>query len=107
MTSDPACRSIATTSQRWSGASRGRARLSGTSRARSADDARRVELALSAAGRRMVGKGKAGQTAQERLAEALERLPAKQRRALAESLEAWLAEAQLSGTPATMVFEQR
>ncbi len=76
-------------------------------RTRSADDARRVELALSAAGRRMVGKRKAGQTAQERLAEALERLPAKRRRALAESLEAWLVEAQLSGTPATMFFERR
>jgi DNA-binding MarR family transcriptional regulator len=76
-------------------------------RARSAADARRVELALSAAGRRIVRRNDAGPTAQERLAAALERLGPRQRRALADSLEAWLVEAQLTGTPATMFFEQR
>lgn len=75
-------------------------------RARSATDARRVELALSAAGRRVVRRHDAGPTAQERLAAALERLGPRQRRALADSLEAWLLEAQLTGTPATMFFEQ-
>ncbi len=76
-------------------------------RARGSADARRVELALSAAGRRVVNKSDAGPTAQERLAAALERLSPRQRRALADALEAWLIEAQLAGTPATMFFEQR
>ena len=76
-------------------------------RARSSADARRVELALSAAGRRVVKNNDAGPTAQERLAAALERLSPRQRRALADSLKAWLVEAQLAGTPATMFFEQK
>lgn len=76
-------------------------------RTRSATDARRVALALSASGRRLLRRSDAGPTAQERLAAALARLDPARRRALADSLEAWLVEAQLSGTPATMFFEER
>ena len=65
------------------------------------------EVVARLTGRRVVKNNDAGPTAQERLAAALERLSPRQRRALADSLEAWLVEAQLAGTPATMFFEQK
>jgi DNA-binding MarR family transcriptional regulator len=66
-------------------------------------DARRIELTLTAQGRRSLGG--AAPTAQERLAEGLGRLPPRTRGALAAALEAWLREAGLAEVPATMFFE--
>ena len=53
-------------------------------RVRAAEDARRVELTLSARGRAIAGK--APDAAQERLIAAIEALPASRRRVLAEAL---------------------
>jgi DNA-binding MarR family transcriptional regulator len=68
-------------------------------------DARRIELTITARGRRAAGR--AAPTAQERLVDGLARLPRGTREALAAALEAWLAEAGLAEVPATMFFEER
>jgi DNA-binding MarR family transcriptional regulator len=68
-------------------------------------DARRIELTLTAEGRRTVAR--AAPTAQERLAAGLARLPSRTRGALADAFESWLDEAGLAEVPATMFFEER
>ena len=73
------------------------------SRIRSPIDGRQAVLTLTAKGTRAIAA--IGPTAQERLATALENLPARDRDALAHGLEAWLAEAGLADVPATMFFE--
>ncbi|WP_337171788.1 MarR family winged helix-turn-helix transcriptional regulator [Gemmatimonas aurantiaca] len=57
-------------------------------RTRAAGDARRVELVITARGRTLLGK--APPTIQTQLVEGIARLPAAQRRTLADTLEAWL-----------------
>lgn len=69
----------------------------------SASDRRRVELTVTAAGRRLLDR--ASETVQERLVAGFERLGERKRRALAEGLEAWLESAGLEEVPATMFFE--
>lgn len=67
------------------------------------DDARQAVLTLTASGRRAIAGVAA--TTQERLADGFVKLPAAQRIALAEGLEAWLAAAGLADIPAPMFFE--
>jgi len=73
-------------------------------RARAADDARRQELSLTAAGRALLAR--AVPTAQERLAEGLDRLASAQRRRLADALEGWLEVAGLPASPAPFFLER-
>lgn len=68
-----------------------------------ADDGRRVELELSADGRRLLKS--APETVQGVLVEGFRRLSSTHRRALADGLEAWLAACALEGVPLTMFFE--
>ena len=68
-----------------------------------ATDGRRAEIAVTPKGRALLRS--APETVQKALVEAFERLPAAQRRALVEGLEAWLAGAHLESIPATMLFE--
>ncbi len=72
-------------------------------RAASAEDGRRAVVSLTSAGRAVVRR--APPVAQGTLVDALLRLSARQRRALAEGLERWVTEASLSSVPATMFFE--
>jgi DNA-binding MarR family transcriptional regulator len=67
------------------------------------DDARRLSLSLTAAGRALVRR--APEPAQARLAAALERLPSARKQALASDLEA-VAEAMGAGAEAPMFFEE-
>ena len=67
------------------------------------DDARRAEIDLTARGHSLLRA--APQSVQDALVDGFERLPAAQRRALIEGLEAWLASAHLESVPATMLFE--
>lgn len=68
-----------------------------------ADDARRVELTLTARGRALLQK--TPRTVQFDLVDGFGRLPAAQRRALADGLETWLAAAGLADIPPGMFFE--
>lgn len=68
-------------------------------------DARCAEIDLTARGRSL--SHAAPKTVQKALVDGFERLPAAQRRALIEGLEAWLASAHLASVPATMLFEAR
>jgi MarR family transcriptional regulator, lower aerobic nicotinate degradation pathway regulator len=72
-------------------------------RAPAADDARRLELRLSAEGRRLVTK--APDAAQSQLIQAVERLPAGRRRTLARSLLALTNEMDLAGAAPVMFFD--
>ena len=69
-----------------------------------ADDGRRRELSLTARGRAIAEKAPPSMT--EQLLEALDRLPAAQRRAVADGLEAWIAATGLAEVPAAMFFER-
>ena len=66
-------------------------------------DARRVALALSPSGRRVVQE--APDPEQKRLIAGLERLPARDRSALARSLDALVREMEVSGGEAVMFFD--
>jgi MarR family transcriptional regulator, organic hydroperoxide resistance regulator len=67
------------------------------------DDARQVNLNLTASGRRAISESRA--TAQERLISGLGILSRSSRAALADGLEAWLAASGLADVPPTMFFE--
>ncbi len=69
-----------------------------------ADDARRVEVALTARGRDLLVD--APPTAQTELVGGLARLAPAQRAALADALETWVAAAGLGGEPASLFFER-
>lgn len=73
------------------------------SRARADDDARRLELTLTAAARTLLRK--APGAAQDRLIDALEKLPAASRSQLAKSLARLVEEAGLGDEEAPMMFE--
>lgn len=73
------------------------------SRARAEDDARRLELTLTPAARPLVRKSPGA--AQDRLIEALERLPRAVRSQLAKSLARLVEEAGLGDEDALMMFE--
>jgi DNA-binding MarR family transcriptional regulator len=73
-------------------------------RAPAAADARRLELRLSAEGRRLVTR--APDAAQTRLIHAIERLPASRRRTLAHSMAALTAEMDLAGQAPVMFFDE-
>ena len=73
-------------------------------RSRAADDARRLELTLTPAARGLVRK--APGAAQDRLIEALGRLPASTRSQLAKSLARLVEEAGLGDGEAPMMFEE-
>src|SRR5919197_1730081 len=68
-----------------------------------ATDARQTVLTLTARGRRVAAG--AERTAQEHLVAGLAQLSAAQRTTLAETLEIWLAAADLADVPATMFLE--
>ena len=72
-------------------------------RAPAAADARRLELRLSAEGRRVIGR--APDAAQNRLIHAVEQLPAARRRALARSLVALTSVMDLAGREPVMFFD--
>jgi DNA-binding MarR family transcriptional regulator len=67
------------------------------------DDARQVNLALTAKGKRAISESRA--TAQERLISGLGILPRARKVAIADGLEAWLAASGLADVPPTMFFE--
>jgi DNA-binding MarR family transcriptional regulator len=73
------------------------------SRRAAADDARRAELQLSAKGRALL-RG-APEAVQEDLVSGFGRLPAAQRRALADALGAWIEASGLADVEPTMFFE--
>lgn len=73
-------------------------------RAPAAEDARRLELRLSADGRRLAAR--APGPAQARLVQAIERLPAARRRTLARSLVALTNEMDLAGREPVMFFDE-
>lgn len=73
-------------------------------RARAEDDARRLELTLTPAARVLVRK--APGAAQDRLIEAIERLPRPTRSQLAKSLARLVEEAGLGDEDAPMIFEE-
>jgi DNA-binding MarR family transcriptional regulator len=72
-------------------------------RRQSEEDARRVELRITAAGQALLRRSPA--TPQARLIEALERMPATARRRLAELLEHMVTEMGAAREPAGMFFE--
>lgn len=72
---------------------------------RSASDARRLELSLTAAGRALIRR--APEPIQDRLVAAIERLPGAQRGALAEALTRVVREVGLATGPAPLFFEER
>jgi DNA-binding MarR family transcriptional regulator len=73
-------------------------------RAPSAADARRLELRLSAEGRRLLAR--APDAAQARLIESIEQLPAAGRRALARSLQALAVAMDLADREPVMFFDE-
>lgn len=73
------------------------------SRRAAPDDARRAVLSLTTRGQRAVSA--APPTVQGSLVEAFDRLAGDEQQALADGLEAWLAEAGLADVPPTMFFE--
>jgi MarR family transcriptional regulator, lower aerobic nicotinate degradation pathway regulator len=72
-------------------------------RAPAAGDGRRMELAITGAGRAVLDR--APRSAQVRMVEALGRMPAGQVRALAEGLAALVREAGMQDLPASFFFE--
>lgn len=74
------------------------------SRRRSSRDARRVELALSPAGRRLL-RG-TPPAAQVRLVEAMRRLPPARRARLAASLRELVSQMGAAGEPPSLIFEE-
>lgn len=73
-------------------------------RAPAAADGRRLELRLSAEGKRVIGR--APDAAQTRLIQAVEQLPAGQRRALARSLLALTSVMDVAGREPVMFFDE-
>ena len=73
------------------------------SRNRASDDARRLELTLTPAARQMVKK--APGAAQDRLIEAIEKMPAALRKQLAKGLERLVEESGIDDEVAPMMFE--
>jgi DNA-binding MarR family transcriptional regulator len=73
------------------------------SRRAAADDARRAELQITARGRAVLRS--APPTLQSALLDGLARLPAAQRRALADGLGAWIEASGLAAVEPTMFFE--
>ncbi len=73
-------------------------------RERSADDGRRVVIALTAAGRAAVSR--LPESPQSAMIAALERLPLRERRALARGLTALISEMGLSEKRPTMLFDE-
>ncbi len=71
----------------------------------SRDDARRVALTLSAGGKAIAAR--AGETIQERLVAAFDRLPSVQQEALAQGMEEWLAAAGLEAEVPAFFFEKK
>ena len=67
------------------------------------EDARRVDISLTASGRSLLAH--APITVQSQLIRGLGRLDHDARAALADALEAWLAECGLGGQPAPLFFE--
>ena len=75
------------------------------SRATSPLDARRVELALTRSGRTLLAR--APRATQDRLIEGLEKLPGRERQALATALHHWVEALQLDDQePPAMFFEE-
>jgi DNA-binding MarR family transcriptional regulator len=74
------------------------------SRVRSEQDARRIELSLTRAGRGLLAKSP--QAAQDQIIEAVQRLTEKDRKALARSIALLIAELGLEEEPAPMLFEE-
>lgn len=72
-------------------------------RTRSADDARRLDIVLTDAGRRALQASP--DAAQAQLIDALAAMRPARRKALAGLLEEWLAHAGFAGEPATLFFE--
>ena len=72
-------------------------------RTAAADDGRRLELRVSAEGRRLVAR--APDAAQARLIDAIERLTPARRRVLARALNELTTTMDLSGRPAAMFFD--
>ncbi len=72
-------------------------------RSAAADDGRRLELRVSAEGRRLVAR--APDAAQTRLIDAIERLPASRRRALARALGDLTRTMELTGRAPVMFFD--
>jgi DNA-binding MarR family transcriptional regulator len=70
----------------------------------SREDARRIELSLAAGGRAIAAR--AGETIQETLVAAFERLPPAQQESLAQGMEEWLRSAGLEGEAAAFFFEK-
>jgi len=70
---------------------------------RSASDARRVELTIAPAGRRILKS--APQAAQERMIQALAKMSPKKRRQLADCLHEWVERIGLNVAPVTLFFE--
>ncbi len=74
-------------------------------RVTAADDARRIELRVSARGRHVLEQAPA--TIQERPAAGFSILPLARQRTLVTGIEAWIVAAGLSDVPAAMFFEER
>lgn len=68
----------------------------------SRDDARRADLTLTPAGRTIAAR--AGETIQERLVAAYERLPTPEQQSLVQGMEAWIVAAGLDNEPPTFFF---
>jgi DNA-binding MarR family transcriptional regulator len=74
-------------------------------RRRSASDARRLELSLTAAGRGLIGR--APEAIQDRLIAAIERLPRAERSALAGALTKVIRDVGIGSGSAPLFFEER
>jgi DNA-binding MarR family transcriptional regulator len=74
------------------------------SRVRSEQDARRIELSLTRAGRGLLGKSP--QAAQDQIIDAVQRLAEKDRKALARTIGLLIGELGLDEEPALMLFEE-
>lgn len=82
------------------------ARLEGTGlvrRTRASNDARRTQLSLTQAGRKVLDESP--EPFQEKLVAALHRMSLDDQHALATGMTAWLEEAGIGDVPATMFFE--
>jgi DNA-binding MarR family transcriptional regulator len=73
------------------------------SRVRSTEDARRIELSLTRAGRNLLGKSP--QAAQDQIIQAVNQMPEKERKSLSRTLGALVDELGLDQEPAPMLFE--
>lgn len=74
------------------------------SRVRSEQDARRIELSLTRAGRALLNKSP--EAAQDQIIEAVQRMSEKDRKALSRSIGLLISELGLEDEPAVMLFEE-